>query len=146
MDSHAVATRPVTVILGSLVPRVSALSGGRERCSSGRGSLVSGASQSLSQCCTDWCCCLVCCASLRSGSPPTQRLFSCFLVEGSRLSSPFTGRVEILNHSKETNWSQHSSGSAQPIQSVSHSTARSQSYQWLSANLIVRRQIAVLLQ
>ena len=28
-------------------------------------------------------------------------LFSCFLVEGSRLSSPFTGRVEILNHQKK---------------------------------------------
>ena len=31
----------------------------------------------------------------------TTGLFSCFLVEGSRLSSPLTGRVEILNHQKK---------------------------------------------
>ena len=47
-------------------------------------------------------------------------LFSCFLVEGSRLSSPLTGRVEILNHSKETNWSQPSSSTDYPVNKVSH--------------------------
>ena len=47
-------------------------------------------------------------------------LFSCFLVEGSRLSSPLTGRVEILNHSKETNWSQPSSSTGYPVNKVSH--------------------------
>ena len=47
-------------------------------------------------------------------------LFSCFLVEGSRLSSPLSGRVEILNHSKETNWSQHSSSTVDPVNKVSH--------------------------
>jgi len=53
-------------------------------------------------------------------------LFSCFLVEGSRLSSPLTGRVEILNHSKETNWFDCTTDSTRPIETVSHSTARSQ--------------------
>ena len=46
-------------------------------------------------------------------------LFSCSLVEGSRLSSPLTGRVEILNHSKRTNWSQHTTATAQPVRLVS---------------------------
>lgn len=45
--------------------------------------------------------CLLECDTSRSGSPPTRGLFSCFLVEGSRLSSPLTGRVEILNHQKK---------------------------------------------
>ena len=36
------------------------------------------------------------------GKPNRQPLlFSCFLVEGSRLSSPLTGRVEIINHQKK---------------------------------------------
>ena len=64
-------------------------------------------------------------------------LFSCFLVEGSRLSSPLTGRVEILNHSKETNWSQHTTGSAQPIDEVAQYQPTNQSYQWISLLLII---------
>ena len=36
------------------------------------------------------------------GKPNRQPLlFSCFLVEGLRLSSPLTGRVEIINHQKK---------------------------------------------
>ena len=68
-----------------------------------------------------------------------SRLFSCFLVEGSRLSSPYSGRVEILNHSKETNWSQHTrDGDGQWQQLAQHSIKR-QSYQWISLLLIGHR-------
>jgi len=81
--------------------------------------------------------CCHCCDSLliglesRSGSPPTRLTLQLFL--GWRIETLLTLNRESRDSqpSKETNWSQHTSWSAQPIQTVSHSTPRSQSYQGL---------------
>jgi len=55
--------------------------------------------------CTGWKCqlfnCLLVWCRWWAVRHRTTGLFSCFLVEGSRLSSPLTGRVEILNHQKK---------------------------------------------